>query len=107
MDTTLLAPTCCICLHGTTIMLALVAYSLKPVKHLGPCKRMQHCWPITPNNTQQCCDLLHLFAWVLMMGAHTLKTQFILWQKKERFQSFHFHRHLFPYLHVVSSSLIK
>ena len=24
-------------------MLALVAYSLKPVKRLGPCKRTQHC----------------------------------------------------------------
>ena len=26
-------------------LLALVAYSLKPVKLLGPCKRTQHCWP--------------------------------------------------------------
>ena len=28
-------------------MLALVAYSLKSVKLLGPCKRTQHCWPKT------------------------------------------------------------
>ena len=46
-------------------MLALVPHSLKPVKRLGPCKRTQHCWPKTPNNTQQCCDLLRPFAWVL------------------------------------------
>ena len=36
---TLLGPTCCIRLHGTTTMLALVAYSLKPVKLLSPCKQ--------------------------------------------------------------------
>ena len=30
--------------------------SLKPVKLLGPCKRTEHCWPQTLNNTQQCCD---------------------------------------------------
>ena len=59
----LLGPTCCARLHGTTTMLALVAYSLKPVKLLGPCKRTQHCWPKAPNNTQQCCDLLRPFAW--------------------------------------------
>ena len=46
-------------------LLALVAYSLKPVKLLGPCKRTQYCWPKTPNNTQQCCDLLRPFAWTL------------------------------------------
>ena len=39
---TLLGPKCCVCLHGTTTMLALVAYSLKRVKLLGPCKRTQH-----------------------------------------------------------------
>ena len=36
---------------------------IKLVKLLGPCKRTQHCWPKTPNNRQQCCDLLHPFAW--------------------------------------------
>ena len=46
-------------------LLALVAYSLKPVKLLGPCKQTQHCWPKTSNNTQQCRDLLRLFAWAL------------------------------------------
>ena len=35
-------------------MLALVGYSLKPVKLLGPCKRTQHCWPTTPNNVECC-----------------------------------------------------
>ena len=35
--------TCCVRLHGTTTMLALVAYSLKTVKLLGPCKQTQHC----------------------------------------------------------------
>ena len=44
-------------------LLALVAYSLKPVELLGPCKRTQHCWPKTSNNMQQCCDLLRPFAW--------------------------------------------
>ena len=24
---------------------------------------VMHCWPKTPNNTQQCCDLLRPFAW--------------------------------------------
>ena len=66
---TLLGPTmlwlnCCVRLHGTTTMLALVAYSLKPVKPLGPCKRTQHCWPATPNNVGICWHLLRpLFAW--------------------------------------------
>ena len=44
-------------------LLALVAYSLKPVKLLGPCKRTQDCWPTTPNNVGSCWHLLHLFAW--------------------------------------------
>ena len=61
---TLSGTTCCVHLHGTTTMLALVAYSLKQVKLLGPCKRTQHCWPKTSNNTQ-CCDLLRPFAWAL------------------------------------------
>ena len=46
-------------------LLALVSYSLKPVKLLGPCKRTQQCLPKTPNNTQQYCDLLRPFAWAL------------------------------------------
>ena len=57
--------TCCVRLHGTTTMLALVAYSLKPVKLLGPCKRTQHCWPTTPNNVGSCWHLLRPFAWAL------------------------------------------
>ena len=32
---TLLGPTCCVRLHGTTTMLALVVYSLKPLKLLA------------------------------------------------------------------------
>ena len=43
-------------------LLALVAYSLKQVKLLGPCKRTQHCWPKTSNNTLNvvtCCVRLH------------------------------------------------
>ena len=58
----LLGPTCCVRLPGTTTMLALVAYSLKPVKRLGPCKRTQHCWSTTYNNFVTC-DLLRPFAW--------------------------------------------
>ena len=53
---TLLDPTCCVRLHGTTTMFALVVSSLRPVKLLGPCKWTQHCCPKTPNNTQQCWD---------------------------------------------------
>ena len=59
---TLLGPTCCVRLHGTTTMLALVAYSLKPVKLLSPCKRTQHYWPKNPttrNNVVTCCVRLH------------------------------------------------
>ena len=44
-------------------LLALVAYSLKPVKLLGPCKRTQHCWSTTPNNVGSCWHLLRPFAW--------------------------------------------
>ena len=40
-------------------MLALVAYSLKSVKHLEPYKRTQHCWPTTRNNSLTCCVRLH------------------------------------------------
>ena len=47
-------------------LLALVAYSLKPVKVLGPCKRTQHCWPTTPNNVGSCWHLLRPFAWALL-----------------------------------------
>ena len=54
--------TCCVRLHGITTMLALVAHSLKPVKHLGQCKRTQHCWPTTPNNVGSCWHLLRPFA---------------------------------------------
>ena len=46
---TLLGPTCCVRLHGTTTMLVLVAYSLKPVKLLDPHKRTQQSWPTTRN----------------------------------------------------------
>ena len=47
------------------LLLALVAYSLKPVKLLGPCKRTQHCWPTTPNSVESCWHLLSPFAWAL------------------------------------------
>ena len=57
--------TCCVRLHGTTTILALVAYSLKPVKLLGPCKRTQHCWPTTPDNVGSRWHLLRRFAWAL------------------------------------------
>ena len=60
---TLLGPTCCDRLHGTTTMLALVAYSLKPVKLLGPCKQTQRCWSKTP---QQHATMLWLVASVSM-----------------------------------------
>ena len=45
--------------------LELVAYSLRPVNLLGPCKRTQHCWPTTPNNVGSCWHLLRPFAWAL------------------------------------------
>ena len=57
----LLGPTCCVRLHGATTMLVLVAYSLKPVKFLGPCKRTQHCWPATRNIVGP--NMLRPFAW--------------------------------------------
>ena len=67
---TLLGLTCCVRLHGTTTMLALVAYGLKPVKLLDPYlprKQTQHCLPKTTNNTQQRRDLLHPFVWAFMI----------------------------------------
>ena len=39
--------------------LALVAYSLKPVKPLGPYNRTQHCWSTTHNSVVTCCIRLH------------------------------------------------
>ena len=57
--------TCSVRLHGT--MLALVAYSLKPVKLLGPCKRTQQCWPTPHNNVGSCWHLLRPFAWTLTL----------------------------------------
>ena len=59
-------------------MLALVAHSLSPVKRLGPCKRPQLCWPKTPNNTQQCCDLLRSFVWAFSSIALLSKERLIL-----------------------------
>ena len=40
---TQLGSACCARLHGTTTILVNVAYSLKPVKLLGPHKRTQNC----------------------------------------------------------------
>ena len=56
---TLLGLTCCVRLHGTATVLALVACSLRPVKLLGQCKRTQHCWPTTCNKVVTCCVRLH------------------------------------------------
>ena len=42
-------------------MLALVAYTLKPVKLLDPCKRTQHCWPTTRNIVGP--NMLRPFEW--------------------------------------------
>ena len=62
-DATLLGSTCCVRLHGTTTMLA-------AVKHLGTCKRTQHCWSKTPNNSQERYDLLSPpFAWAFMFDS--------------------------------------
>ena len=71
-------------------LLVLVAYSLKPVKLLGQCKRTQHCWPKTPNNTQQCCDLLRPFACASRPGdanadARVKKTWSGHWHRKLSF----------------------
>ena len=49
-----------VCMESQT-MLALVAFSLKPVKLLGPYKRTQHCWPTTRNIIGS--YLLRPFAW--------------------------------------------
>ena len=43
-------------------LLVLVAYSLKPLKLLGPANGRNIVGQKTPQNTQQCCDLLHPFA---------------------------------------------
>ena len=77
--------TCCVRLHGTTTMLALVAYSLKPVILLGPCKRTQHCWPTTPNNVGKCWPLLRPFAWAFKF---TKPAEYWLQNKKSNWNSF-------------------
>ena len=51
-------------------LLALVAYSLKPVKLLGPCKRTQYCWPKTPDNVGSRWYLLGPFAWAFKARLH-------------------------------------
>ena len=65
----IVGPKCCVRLHATTTMLALVVCSFKPVNLLGPCKRTQHCWPKNPQehatiNVVTCCIRLQgpLFA---------------------------------------------
>ena len=63
-------------------LLALVAYSLKPVKLLGPCKRTQHCWPKPPNSMLQCCDLLRPFAWAFTV-AHKCNAKLQMSQYKK------------------------
>ena len=52
-------------------LLAFVAYSLKPVKLLGPCKRTQHCWPTTRNNVGSWWPLLRPFAWAFTIVVYT------------------------------------
>jgi len=47
------------------MVLRVVARSLKPVKHLAPCKRTQYCWPTTPNIVGSCCARLHVALEVL------------------------------------------
>ena len=51
--------TCCIRLHGTTIMLALVAYSLKPVKLLAQQVQTFLLFCDRRSIAQQCCVCLH------------------------------------------------
>ena len=61
-------------------MLALVAHSLKPFKLLVSWKQTRHCWPETPNSTQQCCDLS------VCMGLNILNKKF--WYKRSSPSSF-------------------
>ena len=70
-------------------MLALVAYSLKPVKILGPCKRTQHCWPTATSNVGSCWHLLRPFAWVLRLKS-----------RSRGYQSAHMQRHELSTSHV-------
>ena len=48
-------PVACCC-----VLLDVVAQSLKPVKLLAPCKRLQHCWPTGPSVVGSCCVRLHV-----------------------------------------------
>ena len=64
---TLLGPTCCVRLHGTTTMLALVAYSLRPVATTLLANNTQHFWanmlrpfPWNHNNVSTCWHLLRI-----------------------------------------------
>ena len=80
-------------LHGTTTVLALVAYSLKPVKLLGPCKRTQLCWPNTPttrNNVVTCCVRLH--GPLRSCFAVWLRNLSIAWQRILKFKNNFFNK---------------
>ena len=80
-------------LHGTTTVLALVTYSLKPVKLLGPCKRTQLCWPNTPttrNNVVTCCVRLH--GPLRSCFAVWLRNLSIAWQRILKFKNNFFNK---------------
>ena len=54
---------CCVLLHIVAcccMLLDVVAQSLKLVKLLAPCKRVQHCWPTSPSVVGSCCVRLHV-----------------------------------------------
>ena len=90
---------------GTTTVLALVVYSLKPVKLLSPCKRTQHCWPRTPNNTQQCCDLLRPFAWALSYETPLTFSLAVITQLLSLFVSYNMKRHSYNFKSLERENL--
>ena len=48
-------------------LFAIVAYSSKPVKLLGPCRRTQHCWLNTPQQLSRCFRLHGPFSQVKLV----------------------------------------
>ena len=70
-------------------LFALVAYSLKPVKRLGPCKQTQHCWPTT--RLQQCCDLLRPLS--LTQHFCVVGLPFVSWCHRTNISCWHWNVH--------------
>ena len=67
-DATLLGPTCCVRLHGTTTMFALVGTCCVQFETGQTFRPIQTDTTLLANNTQECCDLLRSVCMGFNMG---------------------------------------